>query len=385
MKVLKKQIKKLINNRFFREAKKTLVIGGLERKRVPITAFNLSCIHRDVHSVSDSEIYTPCVRQAHIDSGSQLRFHLHEQVIPGAYYFYVDNAIIYGKTVWEPGEGMPLEFYPEMKVQSLDTQFSVRDYLKIRLNAKKSNLQNVNYGMMLTHAYSNNYFHFIMDGLLKLVLVFALPQSATKNLKYVISSHESLREWQKDYLGILGIDLEKCVFVDRKPVRVQKLLAVSPRRFQFYYSIDAVRKFRDLVINKLGCSNSEPDKLVYISRTNSNNRHIENEQEFVEELSHLGFRAYVLEEMSVAEQVELFSRARVIVAPHGAGLTNMIYCKQPRVIELFGSDNYFQGFFMTLCLGLGGEYAAIVGDKVYPNGNFEIDVPRVISRLKSYM
>ena len=385
LKKAKKYGKYLFKNKLLKCIKKTVVIGGLEQQRVPITAFNLSCLHRDVRFVGDTEIYAPSARQAHIDGGSQMRFHLHKQIIPSPYYFIADETIVYGKTVWESGMGIPLECFPEMKVQSIDTQVSVRDYLKIRSFAITNKAHNVDYGFMLTHAYSNNYFHFIMDGLLKLVIVFSLPQSVISNLTFIISSRQDLKKWQKDYLNILGIDLEQCLFVEQEPIRVKKLLIVSPRRFQFYYSIDVVRKFSQLMLENLGYSNRNPEEYVYISRSSSKTRHVENEQELIDRLSQFGFRLYTLENMSVAEQVRLFTKAKVIIAPHGAGLTNMIYCKQPKVIEIFGEDNYNQGFFMTLCLGLGGKYTAIVASKIYANGNLEVDIESVVSKVKSYI
>ena len=40
--------------------------------------------------------------------------------------------------------------------------------------------------------------------------------------------------------------------------------------------------------------------------------------------------------MSVAEQVELFVYADVVVAPHGAGLTNLLFCREgTRIVEIF--------------------------------------------------
>jgi capsular polysaccharide biosynthesis protein len=47
-----------------------------------------------------------------------------------------------------------------------------------------------------------------------------------------------------------------------------------------------------------------------------------------------------LESMSVIEQAALFSQAEIIIAPHGSGLTNLIFCQpNTKVIELF-SPNY---------------------------------------------
>jgi capsular polysaccharide biosynthesis protein len=43
-----------------------------------------------------------------------------------------------------------------------------------------------------------------------------------------------------------------------------------------------------------------------------------------------------LEQMSFADQMQLFESAACIVAPHGAGLANLVFCKtDTSVIEIF--------------------------------------------------
>lgn len=53
-------------------------------------------------------------------------------------------------------------------------------------------------------------------------------------------------------------------------------------------------------------------------------------------MSPLGFVAYTLEDMSFSDQVRLLSQAEMVVAAHGAGLTNIIFSQNLIVIELFG-------------------------------------------------
>ena len=79
---------------------------------------------------------------------------------------------------------------------------------------------------------------------------------------------------------------------------------------------------------------------IYISRARAKNRQIINESEVIELLSQWGFQTIYLEEISVLEQVAAFANAKTIVAPHGSGLTNLVFCSpDTKVIELF-SPNY---------------------------------------------
>jgi hypothetical protein len=80
----------------------------------------------------------------------------------------------------------------------------------------------------------------------------------------------------------------------------------------------------------------EPGAGLYISRRGAAKRRVENEPEVEAFLASRGIRAVSLETLSFQQQVDLFAAARIVVAPHGAGLSNLAFCKPgTRVIEIF--------------------------------------------------
>jgi tetratricopeptide (TPR) repeat protein len=85
---------------------------------------------------------------------------------------------------------------------------------------------------------------------------------------------------------------------------------------------------------------SNPHQRLFISRNHTTNRRIINEVEITNALDKFGFQNVVLESLSIVEQAALLAHAEVVIAPHGGGLTNLIFC-QPgtKIIELF-SPNY---------------------------------------------
>ncbi len=97
---------------------------------------------------------------------------------------------------------------------------------------------------------------------------------------------------------------------------------------------------------------------VYISRAKARNRKVSNEDEIVRTLGQLGFESYVLEDMGFFDQVALFEAAEVVVAPHGSGLANLVFC-QPgtKVIELFPSRTI--DIFYRLSSDVNLEYAFV--------------------------
>jgi capsular polysaccharide biosynthesis protein len=76
---------------------------------------------------------------------------------------------------------------------------------------------------------------------------------------------------------------------------------------------------------------------VYITRDKAIGRRVSNEDELMEMLSEYGFKKYHLEDRTVVENVRLFSNANLVVSPHGAGLTDIMFCDDCTVIEMFGS------------------------------------------------
>jgi hypothetical protein len=77
---------------------------------------------------------------------------------------------------------------------------------------------------------------------------------------------------------------------------------------------------------------------IYVSRAAANERRVTNADAVLDALSAYGFESYRLEDLPVAEQVRLFADADVVVAPHGAGLSNLVYSEDVAVVELLAAQ-----------------------------------------------
>ncbi|MET0376937.1 MAG: glycosyltransferase family 61 protein, partial [Rhizorhabdus sp.] len=102
---------------------------------------------------------------------------------------------------------------------------------------------------------------------------------------------------------------------------------------------------------------------VFVSRADSTNRCAVNEEALSEALVARGFDVVLLTTMPLAEQIGLFRDAAVIVAQHGAGLTNLVYAATggngPAVVELH-QENYLQQAFLKLCQLKRLNYTAVI-------------------------
>lgn len=118
---------------------------------------------------------------------------------------------------------------------------------------------------------------------------------------------------------------------------------------------------------------------IYVRRSPSGWRAIANEEEVHRFLEQDGFLSLHPEEHSLADQIALFSRARLIVGMHGAGLTNILFAPGAQLIELvggYGGPEYF-----SMAHGLGNPYIRV--QCASAGENIRVDLRLLASALKS--
>ncbi|BDA73773.1 hypothetical protein CAL7716_079390 [Calothrix sp. PCC 7716] len=132
------------------------------------------------------------------------------------------------------------------------------------------------------------------------------------------------------------------------------------------------------------------NKRIFISRRQAyNQRHIINEAEVIQTLAIYGFEVYTLEKMSINEQIELFYDADAVIATHGAGLTNILFCEHVKVLELFPYP-FIIPYFYYLAKSMGHRYQYLCGNGEYDatqgwNSNFVVDILQLQNILESFM
>lgn len=96
---------------------------------------------------------------------------------------------------------------------------------------------------------------------------------------------------------------------------------------------------------------------LYISRQNSAARRIEQEHELAEALADEGFHVVCMETLSPEQQIQLVRSASLIIAPHGAALTNLLFASSRcRVVELLPEP---RAHYATLCQALNLPYQGV--------------------------
>ena len=100
---------------------------------------------------------------------------------------------------------------------------------------------------------------------------------------------------------------------------------------------------------------------IYVSRSRASGRRIANEEQILPILGHRGFVCIELEELSLSAQIALFAGAEAVVAPHGAGLTNLIWCApQTKILEVF-SPLYVNLCYWAIASVVDADYYYLLG------------------------
>lgn len=124
------------------------------------------------------------------------------------------------------------------------------------------------------------------------------------------------------------------------------------------------------------------DDRIYVSRRVAPGRLMRNEAELERALERMGFKILYLENMPMAEQFRAFRRASTVVAPHGAGLSHLHFCRPGTyVLECF-PNTYFNDCYARLAVQLGHRYDYLIcrPDSAWEGGSLPVE--NVVVRIQ---
>jgi hypothetical protein len=199
-----------------------------------------------------------------------------------------------------------------------------------------------------------------------------------------------LRDMQHRSLELLGVDFASIMFVDpNTAVRVRRVTTTNwlfsatgkqyPRQL---HNMALSLKSRITPGPKPGAA------AIYISRLDSKRRKMKNEEALIERLEQLGVQHVQMGGKSLDEQISMVSGARVIIGPHGAGLTNVLYGSPgAHVYELLPSS-YTIECYKHLARAAGLKYSRDLFDASVSNKSNElwmVNPERVAARTEKLL
>jgi len=239
-----------------------------------------------------------------------------------------------------------------------------------------------------------NYYHFLVEFLAR----WWIFKSSGLDVDWIVVPTDL--QFQVEYLELLGIEAGKIVqWQEYQSIQADQIFYPSlVNNWRPVFHSSGVMNYKKeylpmwlahlysyMRVRAVDCNGqqSRPAK-VYISRSKAHTRKILNEDELTNELGAQGFSIVDCEEMTVAQQFSVFSAARVIIAPHGAGFANLLLSRPGvAVLELHPSPEYQDPSHWLSSSIMGHKYSCLVGVPVPSTSanpkdrDFYIDVKKV--------
>lgn len=245
------------------------------------------------------------------------------------------------------------------------------------------------YYLPMVYLWSHNYYHWVVEFLPKLRSLQQFESETGELPKILIQSDPP--EWMVESLQFFGLNEDRIQEWKGEATQISKLLLSSHRittggqHGSYDLSLDDHEWVRNTILSNLADNTGrDTDERIYISRQRAGRR-VKNFDEILSVLEEYGFQQYVLEELSFREQVRLFSAADHIVAPHGAGLTNILFAPTTATVtELLPSPRSNSNFFRIAAM-LGQQYSYIDCKTSYDPEAFTVETDQLSEQLKKHV
>ena len=232
------------------------------------------------------------------------------------------------------------------------------------------------------------YYHWLCDVLPRFELIRESTLLDGPPDRYIVNS--SVTEFQRESLDALGIDRATVIESMWHPhLTAENLVLPSLADRPGYISDWAVDFLRE-TFSRDAPPSSAP-KRIYISRGHATHRKLANEDDLFVRLRERGFEKVEMESLSLHEKAGLLGSAEVVLGPHGAGLTNAVFCSPGcKVLELF-SPLAVNPVYWRLSCAAGLDYYYVIGmGDVPPKGvdpqagtaDIVVDPDKVVDTLR---
>lgn len=216
------------------------------------------------------------------------------------------------------------------------------------------------------HRFNFQYFHWFIDCLPRVWLAQKLDLESMPillgDIKPGSPQHKSLQQ--------LGIDEEQFYFPPARNMRFSKAICpfsslkeslhVRPsfqdgQHYKGGWDPVYLAWLGDMMRHSFADTPVETGSRIYVDRSQSNHRRLANADQFHDFLRKNNFDFVDPGQHSFEQQVAMFSKAEIVVGPHGAGMSNLMWCdpaKEVCVIEVGIQSVYDTGYtFISSALG----------------------------------
>ncbi len=255
--------------------------------------------------------------------------------------FVTNNCVILSKGAAVKASCVGEQYYQKY----LSFKFRLKYFFPIFSCSKKSYI-------LATDEWSKNYCHWLWEALSK---VIELKKSDPQAILILPKSYLKIDFMMKS-LEVFGYTRDNVKIIPRKSqLRVKNLSYIpcigiaTPGYYDFLKFTEVAQALVAGYQEKLKTNFGER---IYISRSNpknNNSRRVENEDEVVAMLTKYGFKKVYMENFSFLEQISIMHFAKFIVAPHGAGITNVMFAKKNCYLLEMVNSKWNKTCFAEMC------------------------------------
>ena len=229
-----------------------------------------------------------------------------------------------------------------------------------------------------SHFWGNGYYDYLFFVYAKFLrLASALDKDTLSSVKITYPIFNT--SFEKELWKLAGINEDQLIDSRKYKVKAKNYFVANTQSWYYQHKTDI--KLLQQTIQKVKVEVKPEYERIYISR--KGRRKLLNEDALIEVLKPLNFTVIEDTPRTVAEQMIIFNNARIIVGPHGAAFTNILWCKpQATLLELF-PKNYYPPYFRALSASLHINYAAVFEAGIqdthfsHMNEDLTIDIPTV--------
>ena len=228
-----------------------------------------------------------------------------------------------------------------------------------------------------------SYFHFHLDTIPRIFSCEANERDTGRKTMYLIPLRR-LSAWQIDLLEAMSINKSQIIDSDQfkdVPIRCHELISTRSHRCapKLTARFDAlspihVKLIKGRIAKNIKYSSMEFPNKILISRSDAKSRRIINEEHLEKYLNNYGFTKVVLSKLRFDHQVLLFKHAKAIVSPHGAGLTNLIYAEDAKLLECHAEGHNIRPDFFQIAGINNCKYFLDSSNHVNKNNDMEINL-----------
>ncbi len=225
---------------------------------------------------------------------------------------------------------------------------------------------------------NNSYYHTLIDNIPRFFLIENYLKENPQEIKLLLGSQPTkieaffISKLSNSNLKVKLLNNQKVYLIDKlvfPSFLTCRCAGYLPSSYLDYF-LDKVTPLRP----------RKKQNRIFISRiaTNKGNlRRILNEDELLDRLSQYGFKKYILENLPITEQIELFYDADFVIGTHGAGLSNLVFSRQVRVLDLFPTESILPHYYY-LSKSTNNNYAYWCGKETNRDANFYVNTPEII-------